>query len=89
MKNCKKLIAGMVLSLLTVLNTAGAFSVEASALDETQSNESKAIVQKEPSPTRTIMLFLVGANLESNGGCATQKLLRFMDAKYSVCHQYR
>ena len=78
----------MVLSLLTVLNTAGAFSVEASA-QETQSNESKAIVRKSEPTTRTVMLFLVGSNLESNGGCATQKLLRFMDAKYSVCHQYR
>ena len=81
MKNCKKLIAGMVLSLLTVLNTAGAFSVEASA-EETQSNGSKSIVRKSEPTTRTVMLFLVGSNLESNGGCATQKLLQFIDAKY-------
>lgn len=81
MKNCKKLIAGMVLSLLTALNTAGAFSVEASA-EETQSNGSKSIVRKSEPTTRTIMLYLVGANLETNNGFVTQKLIDCMDAKY-------
>ena len=83
MKNSRKKLAGMVLSLLVALNAAGTFSVGASALEDAQQPKKETgSTEKSGAATRTIMLFMVGSNLESDYGCATDDLIECMEAEY-------
>ena len=72
----------MVLSLLMALNATGTLSVGASALEDAQLKKESGNDEKSGDTTRTVMLFLVGADLEVEGACATNKLIQVMEAEY-------
>ena len=68
MKNIKTRLLSLLLTLVMLTGALAAFPTEAFAAPNVQ--------------TRTLMLYLVGANLETNWGCATWNLTQSMKADH-------
>ena len=68
MKNIKARLLSLLLTLVMLTGVLAAFPMEAFAAPNAQ--------------TRTLMLYLVGANLESNWECATWNLVQSMEADH-------
>ena len=69
MKNIKTRLISFLLTLTFLVGTLAVIPAEAFVAPETQ--------------TRTLMMYLVGSNLESNWGCGTWNLVQSMNADYN------